>query len=188
MKTDDKPEERQVLDGHHSAITIRSVRVFVAPKEWPPFLADALVEEEDTYLVMSADPEVQETHELPEELMAELLKSNPVVPGSVLVREGRPLSLLAVVHDLDQEPSWKEEWIASALDRIIREVERRRLRSIAVPMLGTLHGSFAKERFLVLLREALERCACKNLSRLWLMVPAGSTGEVLEMLHSIVGQ
>jgi len=188
VKTDDKPEQRQIPDGHRSEITIGSVRVFVAPKEWPPFLADALVEEEDTYLVLSADPEVQETREQPEELMAELLKTNPAVPGSVLVREGYPLSLLAVVHDLGQEPSWKEEWIASALDRIFREAERRKLRSIAVPMIGTLHGSFARERFLVLLREALERCGCQNLSRLWLMVPAGSTREVLEMLHSIVGE
>ena len=163
-----------------------SVRLFVAPEEWPPFLADALAEEEDTYLVLSADPEVQETREQPGELMTELLRTNPAVPGSVIVKEGRPLSLLAVVHDLEQEPSWKEEWIIRALDGIFREVETRKLRSMALPMLGTLHGSLEKQRFLVLLREALERSSPEYLTRLWLVVPAGTTGEVLGMLVSIL--
>jgi hypothetical protein len=163
-----------------------SVRLFVAPKEWPPFLADALVEEEDTYLVLSADPEVQETREEPGELMAELLKTNPAVPGSVIVKEGQPLSLLAVVHDLNQEPSWKEEWIANALDRIFRETESRKIRSLALPLLGTLHGSLDRQRFLALLREALERSSPKYLARLWLVVPAGTAREVLGMLVSIL--
>jgi hypothetical protein len=163
-----------------------SVRLFVAPKEWPPFLADALVEEEDTYLVFSADPEVQETREEPEELMAELLKTNPAVPGSVIVKEGQPLSLLAVVHDLNQEPSWKEEWIANALDRIFWEAESRKLRSLALPLLATLHGSLDRQRFLALLREALERSSPKYLARLWLVVPAGTAREVLGMLVSIL--
>lgn len=188
MKTDDKPEQRQVPGGHRSEITIGPIRVFIAPEQWPPFVIEAMAAEEDTFLVLSADPEVQETNENPERLMAEVFATAPAVPGSVIVKGENPFWLLAVVHDLNQKPSWKEEWIAGALDRILREAESRKLRSIAVPMLGTLHGSFAKERFLVLLREALERCDCKNLSRLWLMVPTGSTREILEMLHSIVGE
>lgn len=186
MKLDDNPKPPQARSHHHSEISIGAVRVFVAPKEWPPFLADALAEEEDTYLVLSADPEVLETREQTEELMAELLKTNPAVPGSVMVKEGPPLSLLAVVHDLEQEPSWKEEWIASALDGIFREAESRKLRSIALPMLGTLHGSLEKQRFLVLLREALERSSPEHLARLWLVVPEGMTREVFGMLASIL--
>ena len=169
-----------------SEVWMGSVRLFVAPKEWPPFLADALVEEEDTYLVLSADPEVQETREEPEELMAELSKTKPAVPASLIVKEGRPLSLLAVVHDLSRDPSWKEEWVVGALDKIFREAESRKLRSLALPMLGTLHGSLEKQRFLVLLRQALERSSPKHLARLWLMVPAGTTLEVLGMLASIL--
>ncbi len=95
------PSRHKFEAQRRSEVWIGSVRLFVAPKEWPPFLADALAEEEDTYLVLSADPEVQETREQPEELMAELLKTKPAVPGSVIVKEGRPLSLLAIVHDLE---------------------------------------------------------------------------------------
>jgi len=183
---DDNPKPPEVPGQRRSEVWMGSVRVFVAPKGWPPFLAEALAEEEDTYLVLSADPEVLETREQTKELVAELLKTNPAVPGSVIVKEGRPLSLLAVVHDLEREPSWKEEWIVSALDGIFREVETRKLRSLALPLLGTLHGSLEKQRFLVLLREALERSSPKHLARLWLVVRAGTTGEVLGMLASIL--
>jgi hypothetical protein len=186
MNQEENPKPPQAPGQRRREVWIGPVRLFVAPREWPPFLADALAEEEDTYLVLSADPEVLETREQTEELMAELLKTNPAVPGSVIVKEGRPLSLLAVVHDLNQEPSWKEEWIISALDRILREVETRKLRSIALPMLGTLHGSLEKQRFLVLLREALEWSSPEHLTRLWLVVPPGTTGEVLGMLASIL--
>ena len=118
--------------------------------------------------------------------MAELLKTSPLTPGSVIPTGKHPLRLLAIVHDLDREPSWKEEWITGALDGIFREAESRKLRSIALPMLGTIHGSLEKQRFLVLLREALERSSPKHLARLWLMAPAGSTREILEMLASIL--
>ena len=186
MNQEENPRPPQARGQRRTEVWIGSVRLFVAPKEWPPFLADALAEEEDTYLVLSADPEVQETREQPGELMAELLRTNPAVPGSVIVKEGRPLSLLAVVHDLEQEPSWKEEWIIRALDGIFREAETRNLRSIALPLLGTLHGSLEKQRFLVLLRQALERSSPEHLARIWLVVPAGTTGEVLGMLASIL--
>lgn len=186
MNQEENPKPLQARGQRRSEIWMGSVRLFVAPREWPPFLADALVEEEDTYLVLSADPEVQETWQEPGELMAELLKTKPAIPGSVIVKEGRPLSILAIVHDLSRDPSWKEEWVVSALDGILREAQRRKLRSLALPLLATLHGSLDRQRFLSLLREALERSSPENLARLWLVVPAGTTGEVLRMISSML--
>jgi hypothetical protein len=186
MDQEENPKPPQARIHHHSEISIGAVRVFVAPEEWPPFIVDAMAAEEDTFLVLSADPEVQETKENPGRLMAELLATPPAEPGSVTVRGENPSWLLAVVHDLEREPSWKEEWIVTALDGILREAESRKLRSIALPMLGTLHGSLEKQRFLVLLREALERSSPEHLARLWLVVPAGTTGEVFGMLASIL--
>jgi hypothetical protein len=182
---DNKAKAKLIQGSHHSEIWIGPVRIFVAPLDLPPFIVEAVAEEEDTYLVLSADSEVQESHEDPERLMAALLKTSPLTPGSVIVTDKRPLHLLAVVHDLNQEPSWKEEWVISALDGIFRETENRKLRTIALPMLGTVHGSLEKHRFLVLLREALERSCTRHLGQLWLIVPAGTTRAVLEMLASI---
>jgi len=183
-KEDNGPKLPGVRSSSHSAITIGSVQIFVAPENMAPYPVDAWAAEEDTYLVLSADPEVQATHEDPEKLMGDAFKAKPQKPGSVLVRGERPLHLLAILHDLNQEPTWKEEWVVSALDAIFREAESRKLQSLAVPLLGTLHGSLEKRRFIVLLREAVERRPPSHLKRLWLVVPAGTTSEILGMLES----
>jgi len=165
-------------------IMIGSVQIFVGPENMAPHPVDAWAAEEDTYLLLSADPEVVEANEDLERVMAEVLATRPAEPGTVVVKGGHPLRLLAIVHDLNEEPSWKEEWVVSALEGIFQEAETRKLRSLALPLLGTLHGSLEKRRFLVLLREVLERRSPVHLTRLWLVVPAGTGSEILQMLES----
>ncbi|MBM4331635.1 MAG: hypothetical protein FJ117_10495 [Deltaproteobacteria bacterium] len=182
-KLDNGPKIKGVRRGQHSAIVIGSVQVFVGPENMAPYPVEAWAAEEDTYLVLSADPEVQAIEENPEQIMAEVSATHPAEPGSVIVKNGYPLRLLAIIHDLNQEPSWKEEWVASALDGILQEMENREIRSLALPLLGTLHGSLERKRFLTLLREALERRQPIHLSRLWLVVPSGTTSDILAMLE-----
>jgi hypothetical protein len=165
-------------------IMIGSVQIFVGPGNMAPYPVDAWAAEEDTYLVLSADPEVVESNEDPERVMAEVLATRPEEPGTVVIKGGHPLRLLAIVHDLNEEPSWKEEWVVSALAGIFQEAETRKLRSLALPLLGTLHGSLEKKRFLVLLREILERRSLGDLTNLWLVVPAGTGSAILQMLKS----
>jgi hypothetical protein len=165
-------------------IMIGSVQIFVGPGNMAPYPVDAWAAEEDTYLVLSADPEVVESNEDPERVMAEVLATRPEEPGTVVVKGGHPLRLLAIVHDLNEEPSWKEEWVVSALAGIFQEAETRKLRSLALPLLGTLRGSLEKQRFLVLLREILERRSLGHLTNLWLVVPAGTSSAILQMLKS----
>lgn len=145
---------------------------------------DGVAFEEDTFLVMSADPVVRDPKEPLVRIMTKVIETRPEVPGSVLVRGKRPLQLLAIVHDLNQEPSWREEWIASALDRIFQLAEGRGLESIALPFLGTLHGKLGKERFLMLLRAALGRNPPTHLKRLWLIMPEGTDPRILDILKS----
>ena len=184
MRQDSKAKLKLILGSHHSEIWIGPVRIFVAPEEMPPFIADAVAAEEDTYLVLSADPEVPKTDEPPERIMAEAFATQPEAPGSVIAQGEHPLQFLAIVHDLNQDPSWKEEWVGNALEGIFREVENRKLQSLALPLLGTVRGSLDKSRFIALLREALERRLPSHLKRLWLVVPAGATRQVLEILKA----
>jgi hypothetical protein len=124
-----------------------SVDIVAAPKNRPPFPVDAVAFEEDTLLVLSSDPKVRDPHKHLMQVMTQVIETRAETPGSVLVKGKSPLRLIAIVHDLNQEPSWREEWIASALDGIFREAESRKIRSIALPFLGTLHGSLEKQRF-----------------------------------------
>ena len=88
-----------------------------------------------------------------------------------MVYEDFPLRFLAVVHDLDQEPSWREGWIERALEEVFREAERRTLQKIALPFLGTKHGSLEKERFMILFREFLKRRPSPYPLQVWLVLP-----------------
>ena len=138
--------------------------------------------EEDTFLVLSANPEVRDPGEHMVRVMTRVIETKPIKPGSVLMKDGDPMRLLAIVHDLNQEPSWREEWIVSALDEIFLFAESRGLSSIALPFLGTLHGSLEKQRFIVLLRNALGRISTLNLNRIWLVVPNETSSDIFDSL------
>jgi hypothetical protein len=156
------------MDERHSRL-----RIVVAPPGSPPFLADALVAEEDTYLVLSPDYEATQTLEPPQKLLERATAAGSRSPGTVVVRKGIPTRILAIVHDLNEEPSWREDWVARALGEMLREAEERRFESIALPMLGTLYGSLDEGRFVELLRAALREAPLTHLRDIWLMVHPG---------------
>ncbi len=177
----------RVVDGaHHVEMDLGPCRVVAAPRDRPPFEVDAVVAEEDTFLVLSADPVVKEPLESWDEVIKQVNELRPEAPGSVMVREKFPLEILAVVHDLDREPSWKEEWIAAALDEVLRVVAARKVRAIASPLLGTIHASLRPKRAAGLLREALKRGVPKTLERIWLIVPPGTGYRDLQEIKAVL--
>jgi len=143
---------------------------------------DAVIFEEDTFLVISADPVIRPTTEPLMRIMTRLIETRPEKPGTVVVRGELPLRLLAVVHDFNQEPTWKEEWVKTALEEVFRIVEDRKVTSIALPFLGTQHGSLQKERFMQLLKEVLKKITSTHLERLWLVWPPKTHRRILEIL------
>jgi hypothetical protein len=155
-------------DLHRSEI-VYGVELVRGPEHLPPFPVEAVALEEDTCLVLSTPVDVLVSTEHPIRVMTEVNAASPQSPGSVVVRSGSPLRFLAVVHDLDEEPSWREEWVASALAGIIEESEARGLRAIGLPMIGTLHGSLSVERFLALLQAALREGELQSLQRIWVI-------------------
>ncbi len=149
-------------------IRVGRVRVVIAPADEPPFRVDAQVVEEDTFLVLSAGPEVIESDLHPLRVLQAAHEAEPLPPGSVVVQPGEPVRLLAVVHDLAQEPSCREDWVRQALTGVLREVRARRMRALAVPVLGARHGRMPAEAFAGLLRAALEADTPASLARVWL--------------------
>lgn len=164
------------------------VRVVAASPGLAPFPVDGIVEEEDTCFVLSGggSREVREPSDSLNRLSQQMLQARPAAPGSVVVRGRSPLRLLAIVHDLDKDPSWREEWIVRALERVFHESERRRLRAIALPLLGSRHGAYPRRRFMALLAAALTRHPPQTLSRVWLMTDTGAGPDLIALLRSSI--
>ena len=126
--------------GLHCKIFFAPVCIIAAPENCAPFNVEALVFEEDTWLVMSANPTICAPEVHPIRLMTDVIEAVPEPVGSVLVKNGHPMRFLAIVHDVNQEPTWKEAWIERALHSVFREAEQRSISAIGLPLLGTLHG------------------------------------------------
>ena len=159
-----------------------------SPKESPPFSVEAIAFEEDTFLVMSADPTVRDPKIPLIRIMTDLIETRPRVPGTVLVQGDSPVRLLAIIHDFNDDPSWKEEWIEKAFQGIFEVAERLRLRSLALPLIGTVYGSLEKKRSVQLLTQSLIQRPLNDLLFLWLVVPTGQTREITSLLNrSLLG-
>lgn len=155
--------------GRRDRAMVGGVEVVVGPSEAPPFPADLEVHEEDTYLVLSAEPVVPERAEHPIRVMTALWEEEPRALGAVVAR-GRN-QLLAVVHDLARDPSTEERDVATALGAALACADQRGAHSLSLPLLGSVHGPIARERSLELIRVAIASAALASLQRIWVRVP-----------------
>jgi hypothetical protein len=151
-----------------------------APADTPPFPVEAVVAEEDTYLVLSAEPVLREPQEHPLRILQAVHEAEPIAPGSIVVQAATPLRLLAVIHDLAAEPSWREEWIAAAYTGVFEEVAGRGICALGLPLLGTVHGRLPQQRASELLVVALAQSAPSCLEYLWLMDADATTLQGLQ--------
>lgn len=182
-KKANQPQLQVIQGGHQFEMSLGRYAITAAPTIKPPFPIDAVVEEEDTFLVLSAEARVRKPEGSFLKIMTNVIETRPETPGTVLLRGKNPIRLLAIIHDLNQDPSWKEAWIKSALNRIFHVSDRRKLQSIALPFLGTHHGTLDKKRFVVILRHALQKNSPSYLQRLWLVMPVGNGMKTLEMVR-----
>ena len=165
-----RPPLRLISGGRTRRLTFDGRLVVIAPTGAPPFDLDARVLEEDTFRIMSADPEWAPPEVHPLRLMNELQHYEPERPGSVVVQAGQPLRMLAIVHDVNCDPTWRAEWIAAALRQVMREVARRRLQALGLPLLGRQFGRMPRAAWADLLAGVLADMREPYPRRLWLMV------------------
>jgi hypothetical protein len=182
MKCGGRPNLRVIQGAYPRRIPHGSMEIVAAPERLAPFSVDAVVMEEDTFCVLGADRTVRDPEEPLMKIKTRLLETAPKPTGTVVVRNGRPVRLLAIVHDFNRDPSWREEWIAEAMLASLTEADERQLESIAVPFLGAVYGRLGRRRVLELLRAALDRFTPKHLKRLWVVVPGGTDPSLLDLL------
>lgn len=148
----------------------------VGPYNEPPFRVEAIVIEDDTYNVLSANPEFQASRTTIREAMAGLEQIEPHPLGAIVVKPGRPLIFQAIVHDLSRDQSCSEASVRRALAAVFVEAERRALQSVALAPIGTRYRSLDEARFLGLFNETLATATCRSVEQVWLVVPEGFGG------------
>lgn len=160
------------------------VTIAVAPDDLPPFSIDAVVEEQDTALVLGDLGEVRDPGPQASWFFANKLESQTLVqPGGVLIRPGNPKRMLAIVHDLDKDPSWRAEWIAQALGNMLALAEPSGINAIALPILGAKHGRISAERFIAILLDVLRHSREHSVRNIWLRAPARDCEYLYELLR-----
>jgi len=144
---------------------------------------DAVVVEEDIWQILAADPEFTPCSEHPIRIWTELLDAKPVPAGTVLLREGWPLTLVAVVYDFDAFPCCRSRWISIVLVKIFRSCRERQVRSLLLPLPGVRHGRLSLRKSLRLVIRALKHDKDSGLRRVLL---ACNSEEEEEKLRSLL--
>ncbi len=143
----------------------------VAPFHSPPFRVQALILEEDTWFALSHPSQLRPTHQHPIRVMTDAWNAEPARPGTVHVRQANPYRILAVVHDLAKDPTWRVDWIEEALTRALDTAREQGLLAIGIEPLGAVHGRYPTADFDVLLERVLRDGRQEPRLRVWRIEP-----------------
>lgn len=183
MATTRPPNLRLIRGDLDRVVRIGTTRVQVAPQDRPPFPVNAVAIEQDTALVLGEEPMVFVPDRSINEYSTNSEHISEPLPGSVLVKRGTPKKLYAIVHDLEQDPTIRQEWVVKALHNMMRLAERQPLRAIALPLLGTRYGQLEPRRFIELLCYILTKYPPTSPLKLWLVAPRYEVHALLETLE-----
>jgi len=154
-------------NGLYMSIVSNGILISGSPHEEPPFEVEAVVIEQDRFLVMTPPQSIiVRPQERMDQLITAALNIRPYDIGTVLIQDTHPLTLLAVIHDLDNEPSWHDQGIIKTLTAIISVCEQRSLHALAVPLFGTKPALF---HTLSLVQQVISTTDHHCLERIWLV-------------------
>ncbi len=131
----------------------------------------ALLVEQDTALLLEQQLELNQA-ENSRPLSHATLESDYEYPlGTILPKQGQPLRLHAVIHNLEECPNWSTQGVETALDNLFSLLSAMSIESIAMPPLAHRHGEAPISFFLSLLCNYLERRPPPWSGKLWLLLP-----------------
>lgn len=138
------------------------------PADGPaPFAVEAVVLEEDRWLVLSAPPVIREHVEHPLRIHTAVAEATARALGEVVVQGAHPARLLAVVHDLDRDPTVELADVVRALAAVMALCAARRWSRLALPLLGRRHGRL--DRAAVLAATAAALAGAAHVTAVWLV-------------------
>lgn len=146
----------QASDAHYR-IGVVSFYPFLAsasvasPTAYPN--VDAVVREDDTHHVLSADPTFREPTVHPVRIYTKVLDAVPSSLGQINTVSSKPLILRAVVHELSRTPSVRLLDVKNATADLFVKYKDLEIGSLSMPLLGTVYGRLDSIDVLSMLRE-----------------------------------
>lgn len=168
----------------HYTTSVGPIEITVAPPEQPPWDVDVIVEEQDTSLLHGNTHVMRDTAESYETLISIMQRQAPLVPGQVIVRHTTPMRFIAIVYDIGKKPEYRLDWIATALEKLLHEMEIYQARSIAMPLLGVAYGRCPDTDFMDLLCTMLPAVRADYPEKLWLVTPMKEYRHIIAYLEN----
>ncbi len=163
-------------------VTFKGIAIHAAPREYPPFTYQAIVEEQDTNLLLSEQTILKDPGK-PAWYLANTLENGASYPlGTVIIKGQNPKRLLAIVHDIERTPTCEPKTIHRAWQNVIRAIEDNKISSAAMPLLGSVHGKLPITTSISLFRECLDKNVPACLEKIWLILPGDCSCEYLAQL------
>ncbi len=129
---------------------------------------NAVIEEQDTNLLLGKTPVIMETIESFPALVKKMERQTRETPGNVIVKQSVPKRMIAIVYDVEHTPISKKSWIEKALQNILVQCEEYKIKSLAMPLLGTSYGKLKDETIMQLLQGMLIKDRHQYLKRIFI--------------------
>ena len=127
---------------------------------------DAVVEEQDTNLILGKSPVIMDTIESFSALVHKMEQQIREIPGNVIVKQSLPKRLIAIVYDVDQTPICKKSWVEEVLQNILVQCDNHKIKTLAMPLLGTSYGKLKEKTIMQLLQDLLIKNKQRYLKRI----------------------
>ena len=117
---------------------------------------DAIVEEQDTALVLGPAPVLKYSVESFPTLINRMETQQQQLPGDVIIRKASsPKRFVAIIYDIDQTPICQWEWVELALQTIFEQCDQLKIKTLAMPLPGHLYGKLDPETCMLDLQKML---------------------------------
>ena len=116
---------------------------------------DAVVEEQDTNLILGKSPVILDTIESFPAMVKKMEQQTCEKVGNVIVKQSIPIRLIAIVYDVEHTPIGKKIWIVEAIQNILAQCDKYKIKTLAMPLVGTSYGKLEEESIIQLLQNSL---------------------------------
>lgn len=148
-------------------------------------MVDAIVDEQDTNLLLDTIPVIQDTRESYRSLVKKMNRRKPLLTGQIIIKNTIPARLIAIFYDFEQIPVCSEAVLTTVINNLLDKLNRHKLKSVAMPLLGSTHGKIAEQVFIKLLQESLLNKNPAYPEKIVLMVPPGKLDYIRKVIKVI---